>query len=164
MRRSSPSLIFLDDVDRHLLTTLELNARQQNLCLAQAVQMSESACSSRIKRLEQQGVIKRYIAEIDLTQVYHWLTFVLTLTITAEGRTNRRAFEAGMVAAPNIIEARRSVGSVDYLLTVVGAQPHACDVALSIIDPHGRFVASSTAHLVTDAVKPFAGSPQLAAK
>lgn len=55
----------LDPFDRQILEALRANARLSNLELAQRVALSHSAISRRIKRLEDEGVIKGYAARID---------------------------------------------------------------------------------------------------
>ncbi len=55
----------LDQFDRQILEALRGNARLSNLELAQRIALSHSAISRRIKRLEDEGVIRGYSARID---------------------------------------------------------------------------------------------------
>lgn len=55
----------LDQFDRQILEALQGNARLSNLELAQRIALSHSAISRRIKRLEDEGVIRGYSARID---------------------------------------------------------------------------------------------------
>lgn len=59
------SLNMLDNFDRQILTLLSENGRLSNLELAQAVGLSHSAVSRRLKRLEDTKVIQGYSARID---------------------------------------------------------------------------------------------------
>lgn len=55
----------LDQFDRQILEALQKNGRLSNLELAQRIALSHSAISRRIKRLEDEGVIKGYAARVD---------------------------------------------------------------------------------------------------
>ncbi|MFM2053212.1 MAG: hypothetical protein RL456_1249, partial [Pseudomonadota bacterium] len=52
----------LDATDRALLRQLQADARLSNVDLAQRVHLSPSACLRRVRRLEEAGVIDRYVA------------------------------------------------------------------------------------------------------
>src|SRR6266550_8489729 len=69
--------VTLDSTDWALLAELQRNARASVTQLAQAVSMSASAVTERVRRLEQAGVIRGYRAELDLAAVgYAVLAFV----------------------------------------------------------------------------------------
>jgi Lrp/AsnC family transcriptional regulator, regulator of ectoine-degradation genes len=59
----------IDDMDLKIMQRLELDARISNVHLAEAVHLSPSACLERVKALEKNGVIRRYVAEFDLTKM-----------------------------------------------------------------------------------------------
>ena len=51
----------LDEIDRSILSALQRDGRLSNVQLAQMVNLSESACLRRVKMLERNGVIERYV-------------------------------------------------------------------------------------------------------
>ncbi len=55
----------IDEIDRKLLKILEMNSRTPFTEIANELDMSESTVRSRISRLEEKGVIRRYTTEID---------------------------------------------------------------------------------------------------
>ena len=55
----------LDPIDRKLLGCLQRDGRMTNVELAEAVNLSESACLRRVRSLEQRGVIGRYAAVVN---------------------------------------------------------------------------------------------------
>ena len=58
----------LDKIDRRILRELQSDARIANVALAERVGLTPSPCLRRVKRLEEEGVIRRYVAVIDAKQ------------------------------------------------------------------------------------------------
>lgn len=52
----------LDKVDRHILDALQKNGRLTNVELAEQIGLSPSPCLRRVRRLEDEGYIERYVA------------------------------------------------------------------------------------------------------
>src|SRR3954469_20071947 len=63
------SKIELDKTDRKILGILQQDGRASNQDVADAVSLSPSPCLRRIKRLEEAGVIRQYVALLDPTQI-----------------------------------------------------------------------------------------------
>ena len=59
----------INKIDLKILSVLQTNARITNQQLAEKVHLSASACLNRVKRLESEGVLKRYVTEIDLNRL-----------------------------------------------------------------------------------------------
>ncbi|QLP98237.1 MAG: Lrp/AsnC family transcriptional regulator [Rhodoblastus sp.] len=60
-----PCAMTLDDFDRRILDALRMDARLSNVDLAARVGLSHSAISRRVRRMEEQGVIRGYHAAVD---------------------------------------------------------------------------------------------------
>lgn len=69
----------LDETDRQLLRALESDGRITAAELAKRVGMSAPAVTDRIRRLESNGVIRRFTAEIDLTALGYTLEAVVRI-------------------------------------------------------------------------------------
>src|SRR6478609_2409106 len=63
------SKIELDKTDRKILAILQEDGRLSNQDVAERVSLSPSPCLRRIKRLEEAGVIRQYVALLDPTQI-----------------------------------------------------------------------------------------------
>jgi len=87
--------------------------------LAQLIELSPSACLSRVKRLAADGTIRRYKAECDAGLVAAWSFFSVAITLTEAGRSAPGKLEAEIVACPSIIEANESLSERDLILLVV---------------------------------------------
>ena len=59
------SKIELDKTDRKILSILQTDGRLSNQDVAERVSLSPSPCLRRIKRLEEAGVIRQYVALLD---------------------------------------------------------------------------------------------------
>ena len=60
----------LDHIDLQILRTLQDNARLTTKELAARVHLSTTPVFERLKRLEAQGYIKKYIAEVDAEKIH----------------------------------------------------------------------------------------------
>ena len=71
----------IDNIDRGILEYLQKNARITNKQIAKHLGLPKSTVQYRIKRLEAEGIIKSYRAQIDGTRIgkdYPTLTFIKT--------------------------------------------------------------------------------------
>lgn len=87
--------------------------------LAHRVGLSLSSCHRRLKDLEQSGAIERYRAVVSPEAVGLHFEAILFVTL---GRTDLEtigAFEAAVTAVPNVVDAQRLFGEIDYMLRVL---------------------------------------------
>ncbi|MEM2701288.1 MAG: AsnC family transcriptional regulator, partial [Nitrososphaerota archaeon] len=70
------SAVWLDDIDRKILELLSQDARTSYKQMGEAVGLSEGAVRKRVKRLVEQGVIKRFTVVIDDKSVIKALTMI----------------------------------------------------------------------------------------
>ena len=59
----------LDKIDRKILAILQADGRLSNQEVAERVNLSPSPCLRRIKRLEDNGVIRKYVALLEPTKI-----------------------------------------------------------------------------------------------
>ena len=110
--------IDLDRIDLQLLAQLQQAGRQTNAELAERVHLSPSACLRRVQRLEREGVIAGYRAEVDPER--------LGLGLQAFVRVQLKQHDAGSVATfarsvndwPEVVACHALTGDMDYLLQV----------------------------------------------
>lgn len=153
--------MLVDSVDRSILKAMLLDARIQNQDLAAKVQLSPSGCLQRVRRLEKEGVIRRYLVDVEEAELGPWLTLWGELILTPEGRSQRRALERALTEASEVVEARQMVGRVDYLVRVVARDANAWPALLQRFDPDGRLIANSAVQVEAAICKRLSGLPQL---
>ena len=55
----------LDEIDKRILKALQEKGRISNAELADSINLSQSACYRRVQRLEDEGIVKEYVALLD---------------------------------------------------------------------------------------------------
>lgn len=113
----------LDKLDRMILNTLQENGRTTYDQLAEIVSLSPSAVLRRVKRLEDRGVIDRYVALVKPEAV--GLGLVAHITVRLEKntdnphRTPRDLFRVSVQTWPEVVECESLSGEMDYFMRVV---------------------------------------------
>jgi Lrp/AsnC family transcriptional regulator, leucine-responsive regulatory protein len=123
--------IELDKTDRKILAILQQDGRLSNQDVADQVSLSPSPCLRRIKRLEEAGVIRQYVALLDPAQIGLGLLAYVNVRLEkhSEGSSNaagaRRAtssphsdFALSVANWPEVVACYAMTGEMDYLLRV----------------------------------------------
>ncbi|MNR79274.1 Leucine-responsive regulatory protein [compost metagenome] len=108
-----------DRYDRILLQTLQSKGRASNVELSERVHLSPPQCYRRVQRLEQEGVIRGYTAQVDAAAIGLGVTAFVNLNIAREQFKQVRELEKAIRKFPEILECYTISGDFDYLLKVV---------------------------------------------
>lgn len=109
----------LDRIDLLLLAELQRSGRQTNTELAERVHLSPSACLRRVQRLEREGVVAGYRAEVDPERLGLGLQAFVRVQLTRHDAEAVAAF-AGLVNEwDEVVACHALAGDMDYLLQVV---------------------------------------------
>ncbi|HEV7268197.1 MAG TPA: Lrp/AsnC family transcriptional regulator [Falsiroseomonas sp.] len=106
----------MDAIDRKILLTLSRHGRLTNAELAEEVGLSASPCWTRVKRLEQAGVIKGYAALLDQAALGLPDTVFIELMMERHDEEHLRRFEAAVRDIPEILECHLVTGEYDYVI------------------------------------------------
>ena len=113
----------LDAIDRRILRALQADGRITYDVLASQVSLSPSATLRRVKRLEESGVIARYVALVAPEKVGLGLTAYLNVRLEKHAEVHKRnpmdLFRAAVQTWPEVVECAALTGEMDYLLRVV---------------------------------------------
>jgi len=110
----------LDRTDRKILQAMQANARISNLELADAIGLSPTPCSRRVKRLEESGIIRDHVTLLNQSMLGLKLTAYIGITMDRHTPDRFEAFEAEVTGYPEVMECSVVTGqSSDYLLKVV---------------------------------------------
>ncbi len=109
----------LDSIDLRLLAALQDNARLSHVELAEQVYLSASQCQRRLKKLEQQGVIRCYAALLDRDKLGLGVMAFVNVTLEKHGENPARDFRQVIAHEEAILECWSVSGDADYLLRVV---------------------------------------------
>lgn len=108
----------LSDVDKKILMLLQENGRLTNVHLSRQINLSPPATHSRVKRLEDQGFIKRYAAILDHSKVGYDIECFINVRMTAYESENTEDFRTVVMAMPEVLSCHQVTGEYDYLLKV----------------------------------------------
>ena len=108
----------LDSVDLRILTELQQDSSLSNVELARRVHLSPSPCLMRVKHLESEGVIQRYVALCDTKSLGLGLNVFISITLKEQSRKALAEFEQRIAEHDEVMECYLMTGDSDYLIRV----------------------------------------------
>lgn len=105
----------MDKIDMQIISLLQKNARTPLKELAAKVYLSAPAVSSRIDKLEQQGIINGYNVEVDRQKLGYSITAFISLELPADRKPEFYPF---VESCPNVIECSCVTGVYSMLIKV----------------------------------------------
>ena len=117
MRKTMPYT--LDNTDRRILRVIQEEARVSNSELAERVGLSPSPCWRRVRALEENGVIERYVTLVNAKAVGLPINVFATVTLEKQAESALELFEKAVKKRPEVMECNLMTGEFDYLLRVV---------------------------------------------
>jgi Lrp/AsnC family leucine-responsive transcriptional regulator len=110
----------LDRTDRRILSLMQTNARITNLELADAIGLSPTPCSRRVKRLEESGIIERHVTLLNQSKLGLKLTAIIGISMDRHTPDRFENFEKQVSEFPEVMECSVVTGqTADYLLKAV---------------------------------------------
>jgi Lrp/AsnC family leucine-responsive transcriptional regulator len=109
----------IDRAERNILAILQREGRMSNVDLAERVQLSESPCFRRVRRLEESGLIMGYSARLDQRMLGLQVTAFVLVTLDQQDEQKQGEFLDRVEAEEHIVECHAMSGSHDYLLKVL---------------------------------------------
>lgn len=138
----------MDKIDVKLIGLLQDNARYSLKQLAEKVFLSSPAVSTRIERLEREGYIRAYQAEVDEEKLgFHILAFV-NLEVPPK---QKESFYPFIDECPNVLECYCVTGNYSMLLKVAFPSTQELD---SFIGKLQKFGSTQTQIVFSTAVRP----------
>lgn len=109
----------IDQQDRRLLALLQHDSGLSLEELSAAAGLSRNACWRRVKRLEEDGVVRKRVALLDRDQLGLGLTVFIVVRTTEHSPKWLEQFARAVRAVPEILAVYRMTGDMDYLLQAV---------------------------------------------
>jgi Lrp/AsnC family leucine-responsive transcriptional regulator len=113
----------LDPVDLNILEILQLDGRITNLELARKIKLTPAPTLMRVKKLEEAGYIKRFVALVDAEKVGLPILAFVHVILESHNRETTLEFMNEMRKLPEVLECHHIAGDEDFLLKVVAASP-----------------------------------------
>lgn len=108
----------LDAVDMEILRALQKNARLTTKELAAMVNLSTTPVFERVKRLEQRGYVKGYVAVLDAEKLGRGFVVFCSVKMRRIGCEIAEDFARVVRSIPEVTECYNISGSYDYLLKI----------------------------------------------
>lgn len=108
----------LDDMDVKILAILQEDCTRPVAEIGKEVGLSTTPCWRRIQKLEQEGIIEHRVALLNPKKVDAGVTVFVAITTSAHNMEWLETFHAVLRDFPEVVEAYRMSGQVDYLLRV----------------------------------------------
>ena len=124
----------LDDVDRKIIACLVENGRASYAALGLEIGLSTAATKRRVDRLRQEGVIRRFSAEIEPTAL-GW-TIEAFVELYCEGRVPPEGMRELARSIPEVSEAYTVTGEADGILLVRASDAAHFEKVLGVIRNH----------------------------
>ncbi|WP_186104629.1 Lrp/AsnC family transcriptional regulator [Burkholderia gladioli] len=118
MNKGSRS-VEIDATDMKILQIVQENGRLSNAEIAEQISLSPSPCWKRLKRLESSGMIRGYQAMLDRRMLGFGVVAFVNISLDNHTQKVCRAFEAGVMAMPEVIACHNTTGAHDYLLQIL---------------------------------------------
>jgi len=111
--------MILDHIDLKILKLLQDNSNRTTKSLAAELNLSTTPVFERIKKLEKEGYIDKYVALLNAKKVGLKQTVFIGITLQGHTRSYLEKFVKQINDFPEVIECHRVTGNFDYLLKLV---------------------------------------------
>ncbi len=115
MKRSQTAQT-LDDIDRRILRLLRENAHLTTQDIADKVGLSQTPCWSRIKRMEESGVIAGYVALLNPEKIGRPLSVIVEVNLDQHDDEKIETFSRHLAQLPEVTDAYLTTGEYDYVI------------------------------------------------
>ena len=117
----------LDPTDARILQIIQNDAGLSVAEIAERVGLSPSPCWRRIKRLEDEGVIRGRVTLLDSEKLGLSFEAFLMVKLATPTRENFDAFEQAVQGWPEVVQCATITGREDFLLRIVARDIHGFD-------------------------------------
>ena len=152
----------MDATDTKILSLLLRDGREAWARIGERVGLTGPAVAERVRRLEQQGIIRGYAALVTPEAV--GFAFTAFVSVTLETPHHRRAFLARVVSLAEVQECHHVTGDDDYLLKVRCRGPVDLDRLLTAQLKSGPGVVRTRTLVVLRSEKESVGLPPFEAR
>jgi len=111
--------LLLDKTDYALLAYLQHDGRATNVQLADHLNLSETPCWRRLKRLEAEGIIDGYQANLNRGKLGFDIMAFVQVVFSVHTDDLPEKFEQTVQGIPEILSCYNVTGEADYILVVV---------------------------------------------
>jgi Lrp/AsnC family leucine-responsive transcriptional regulator len=108
----------LDRTDLKILDILQRECRISNVELANQIHLSPTPCLERVRRLEKNGYIEKYVAHLNPKKLKANLTAYVQLSLASTSTESVKEFNQQISEIDEIVECAMVAGQFDYLIKI----------------------------------------------
>jgi Lrp/AsnC family leucine-responsive transcriptional regulator len=109
----------LDQIDRKILSLIQDNGKLTMKEIASMIQLSVTPTYERIRKLEKEGIIDKYVCLLNRKKVGKSILVYCQVTLDKQQKENFESFNAAIREMEEVIECNVVSGNYDYLLKVL---------------------------------------------
>ncbi len=109
----------MDSIDYAILNRVQQDGRVSNVELSDDANLSPPQCYRRLRRLQDENIISRYVALLNPSEVGIDVVAFVSITVGRDQYRHLKEFEKTIVAFPEVLECYLVTGDYDYMLKVV---------------------------------------------
>lgn len=109
----------LDTIDKKLLVLLQTDSKKTTKELSLKLNLSVTAVYERIKKLEREGIISKYVALVDKSKIEKGFVVFCHLKLVQHTKEFLNRFENEVVQLQEVLECHHVSGDYDYILKVL---------------------------------------------
>jgi Lrp/AsnC family transcriptional regulator len=111
--------IKLDDTDIKILKSIQEDSKLTYKEIAEKINLSLTPVHDRIKRLESEGIIEKYVGILNKKKLGATLTVFSHVTLIKQTKSVSQIFDDAIALLPEVVECNFVSGSFDYLLKII---------------------------------------------
>ena len=108
----------LDQTDIKILQILQENARLTNKEIGERLYKSASTINDRIRRMQEKGYIKKYVAVLDPAMIDRALTAFTHVKLKVHSKEHILHFEQEIIKFPEVLECYHMSGDYDFIIRI----------------------------------------------
>ena len=109
----------IDELDKRILRHLQQDSKKTNKEIANDLGLSVTAIYERIRKLEREGVISKYVAMVNPEKVEKGFMVLCQIKLLQHKKDFLTKFEKEVTSLPEVIECLHVSGDFDYMLKVL---------------------------------------------
>ena len=152
-------MLRLDRINLRILQKLQVNAEISNARLADEICLSPSACLERVRFLERSGIIRKYVADYDLSRICHSISIFVEIVLKNHREADFNRFLSAIRGRPEVLECHKVSGKIDYMLWLVCRDVEHYSEISDFLGSDELGVEKAQGHVVLGQEKPFKGYP-----
>ncbi|MFV8326728.1 Lrp/AsnC family transcriptional regulator [Flavobacterium sp. ZS1P14] len=111
--------MILDETDKKILRLLQEDAHLTLKDIANQISLSLTPVHDRVKRLEKEGIIEKYVSILNKKKLGKNLTVYCQVTLVKQNYDISEGFNQAILNMPEVVECNFVSGNFDYMLKIV---------------------------------------------